>query len=151
MRTNFARPILSHWVSQIGTRPAFFGTPSSVRRSGFTLVEIMIVVSVIALIAIIAIPNFTKSRDSARVKTCVASLRTLYGAKQEWALNQRKGDTAIPGSADIVPYLAANRMPSCPASGTYNLRRVSRTPTCSLYLKGHTLNNLNLDEDQFPD
>lgn len=121
------------------------------RGNGFTLVEIMIVVSVIALLAVIAIPDFVKSRNSARVKMCVASLRTLHGAKQEWALNERKGESSIPGTAAIVPYLSANRMPVCPANGTYRLRRVARTPTCTLYLTGHTLNNSNLDEDQFPD
>ena len=81
----------------------------------------------------------------------MASLRTLYGAKQQWALDERKGENSIPGTADIVPYLIATQMPVCAASGIYRLRRVSRTPTCSLYLKGHTLNNLNMDEDQFPD
>jgi type II secretory pathway pseudopilin PulG len=111
----------------------------------------MIVVCIIALLAMVALPNFAKARTSAQVKTCVASLRTMYGAKQEWALDQHKSDNDIPSTADIAQYLAARRLPVCAARGTYNLRRVSRTPTCSLSLKGHTLNNLNLDEDQFPD
>ena len=43
---------------------------------GFTLVEIMIVVAVIALLAVIAIPNFLKARNSARVKACLSAACT---------------------------------------------------------------------------
>jgi prepilin-type N-terminal cleavage/methylation domain-containing protein len=47
----------------------------------FTLIEIMIVVVIIALLAMIAIPNFLQARRSARDATCVANLRIIAGAK----------------------------------------------------------------------
>jgi prepilin-type N-terminal cleavage/methylation domain-containing protein len=114
--------------------------------AGFTLVEIMIVVAVIALLAVIAIPNFVKARNSARVKACMANLRTLDTAKTQWAFDAKKLSSAIPTSTDISPYLRLG-MPTCPADGTYRIRRLSRPPNCSYWPEGHTLANLDADDD----
>ena len=118
---------------------------------GFTLVEIMIVVSVIALLAVIAIPNFLKARNSARVKACLSNLRVLDTAKTQWAFDAKKATSARPASTDVVPYLRDGAMPPCPADGTYRLRSLSRQPICSLYPEGHTLANLNGDDDPLAD
>ena len=120
-------------------------------QHGFTLVEVMIVVFTIILLAMIAIPNFGKARTSAQVRICITNLKRLDGSKQQWALENRKGANDIPTTTDISAYLSDNRIPRCPASGYYSLRRISRTPTCSRYTSGHTLNNLNMDEDAWPD
>ena len=47
------------------------------RRSGFTLVEIMIVVAMIALLAAIAIPNVLRGRVSANEAAAIGNLRSL--------------------------------------------------------------------------
>ncbi|MEW6156877.1 MAG: prepilin-type N-terminal cleavage/methylation domain-containing protein [Verrucomicrobiota bacterium] len=120
-------------------------------RRGFTLVEIMIVVAVIGLLAAIAIPNFTKARNNARVKACIANLRAIDSAKTNWALDNNKDGSVIPSQNDIVPYLSGQRMPICPGGGTYKIKRVEKNPSCTLYSIGHTLNNLNLDEDASAD
>ena len=56
------------------------------RRSGFTLVEIMIVVAIIGLLAAIAIPAFMKARNSARRNGCINNLRQIDGAKDQYVL-----------------------------------------------------------------
>ncbi|MBI4323974.1 MAG: prepilin-type N-terminal cleavage/methylation domain-containing protein [Chloroflexi bacterium] len=118
---------------------------------GFTLVEIMIVVAIIGLLAAIAIPNFAKARNSARVKVCISNLKAVDGAKQQWALENKKNTAEIPSQAEITPYLSGQRMPACPAGGTYRIKRVEKYPSCSLWQSGHTLNNINMDEDADPD
>ena len=55
--------------------------------SGFTLIELMIVVGIIALLTTIAVPNFARARDSSRLNMIYGNLRVLDSAKDQWALD----------------------------------------------------------------
>jgi hypothetical protein len=90
----------------------------------------------IPFLAAIAIPNFVKARNAALTQQCVANLMILDQYKQQWALENKKEDTAVPQEADLLNYLGGN-FPACPAGGVYVLRAVDKKPTCSI--AGHQL------------
>jgi prepilin-type N-terminal cleavage/methylation domain-containing protein len=116
---------------------AFMKTNHS-STTGFTLVEIMIVVAIIGLLAAIAIPNFTKSRTRAQAQVCTENLSKIESAKQIWAVENNKVDGDVPTTGDLVgPLLFLKQMPACPGGGTYQFNSVGTTATCSI--SGHTL------------
>ena len=72
------------------------------RKSGFTLVEIMIVVAIIGLLAAIAIPNFVRAREQAQLQSIMNNLRIIDGAKDQYALEAKQpSDTVVDYAADL--------------------------------------------------
>jgi prepilin-type N-terminal cleavage/methylation domain-containing protein len=101
------------------------------RNAGFTMVEIMIVVTIIGLLLVIAIPNFTKSRELAQRNTCISNLRVLDTAKQLWSMEMVKGSSEEPDESDLVGVgLYLKKMPLCPANGVYSFNTVDEWPSC---------------------
>jgi prepilin-type N-terminal cleavage/methylation domain-containing protein len=56
----------------------------------FTLIEIMVVVSIVGLLATIAICNIMIARDSSRLHTIQHNLGTVESAKEQWAMDNHK-------------------------------------------------------------
>ena len=77
------------------------------------------------------------SPEQANLNACISNLRQIDGAKQQWALENRKAGSALMTQADLLPYFKGNVMPACPAGGVYSLNPVSVPPICNI--PGHTI------------
>jgi len=75
------------------------------RRAGFTLVEIMIVVAIIALLAAIAVPNFLRARKRSQATRILEDLRMLDAACDQYAIDNNKSSGTSIAFSDIKNYL----------------------------------------------
>ena len=100
------------------------------KKSGFTLVEIMIVVLIIGLLAAIAVPNFVKARKSAQRNACIDNLRQIEGAVEQAKMDGK----AAPEAGDIY------------GSDKY----IKTPPVCPSTKEGYTISGTD-EEDWRPE
>jgi prepilin-type N-terminal cleavage/methylation domain-containing protein len=73
--------------------------------SGFTLVEIMIVVGIIAMLAAIAVPNFLRARKRSQAVRCLEDLRIIDSACDQYAIENNKVTGNTVGWSDVQNYV----------------------------------------------
>jgi prepilin-type N-terminal cleavage/methylation domain-containing protein len=78
------------------------------RHGGFTLVEIMIVVAIIALLAAIAVPGFLRARKRAQASRILNDLRLIDSAVDQYAIETNKSSAATVNVVDWTNYLKKN-------------------------------------------
>ena len=75
------------------------------KRAGFTLVEIMIVVAIIALLAAIAVPGFLRARKRSQASKILNDLRLIDAAVDQYAIEKAKLTGASVTVTDWTNYL----------------------------------------------
>ena len=68
-----------------------------------------------------------------QTKACIANLKQIDGAKQQWAIDNRKSGRDVPTAAELFgTTLYIKIEPTCPAGGArYGINAVQFNPTCS--------------------
>jgi len=103
----------------------------------------MIVVLIIGILVAIALPNFLRARENARLRACVSNMKQIMSAIEQWGMETKaSGDTAVP--TDLNAYTNwLKTIPKCPSGGTYTISGTlnSYTITCSVH--GELTNAMN--------
>jgi len=88
---------------------------------------------VLGALAIFWHPIRVNRHEYSPKRACIANLKQIDGAKQTWALEQKKVPTQTPAKTDLYGTDKYFRdEPFCPASGTYTINPVGKKPTCSV-------------------
>ena len=94
--------------------------------------KVAIVFSVMLYVAYAAIPYWPQKRPGGPICSCLANLKQLDGAKEQWAIDNHKPPGSRLTYSDLVgASLYIKAVPKCPYGGTYDLNQVGEKPTCT--------------------
>ena len=121
------------------------------RKSGFTMVEILIVVGIIGLAAVIAVPSFVRANTVSQKNACINNLYQIRCAIHQWALETKTPSGSPVQFTDIRVYLRNSMV--CPAGGTnfsnsYTITDTATQPVCKKVPTGVSAHILPLDITQ---
>jgi len=106
------------------------------------LFDWFVLCAVVGIGLAIVVPNFIKARATRAKNPCLANLKQIDGAVQQWALENKKTatDTYSLSDSTLLAYLKGSVLPICPGGGRYLPGRfISSDPRCSIGGQGHTL------------
>lgn len=101
------------------------------KRTAFTLIEILIVVILLGILAAIVIPQFSESTEEANRSACQSNMQA---ARTQIQLYKFRSGGTVPTLPQLVTAGYLQSTPACPAGGTYTVDGEGRI-TCSV--EGH--------------
>ncbi|MEI6519456.1 MAG: prepilin-type N-terminal cleavage/methylation domain-containing protein [bacterium] len=82
---------------------------------GFTLIELVFVIAIIAILAAILFPVFARAREKASVATCQSNQRQIAASLQMYSQDH---DETMPGTTDVWNSIKVdNNILMCPTAG----------------------------------
>ncbi len=109
--------------------------PDVAREAGFTLMELLIVISIMLILMLIAIPNFAGMKMQANETSAIQSLRTIYQAQIQYQVNYPAS-----GFAPQLNILGGSASAGAPSA---QLAQVLQTDLASGQKSGYTFSIVN--------
>ena len=98
-------------------------------QQGFTLIELMIVIAIIAILAAILIPNFLHARAESQTYSCEGNIRQLATAMEEYAVdNSGTYAPSIPALQAANSGVYLKNVPVDPGGGNYAITNTAIGP-----------------------
>ncbi len=107
------------------------------RPYGYTLIEVMVVATIIAVLLMVIIPAFLNARTVSHTKACIANMKAIEDGKQQLMMR----NIGINKNNLIGPNCPLKQMPVCPTDQKpyNNLGNEKRQVTCPSDVDDHVL------------
>ena len=92
------------------------------KRKGFTLIELMIVIAIIGILAAMAMPNFKTSRWQARQKACYSNIRVVQGAVEMYNMDNPTMISSLTSDSSLTQGGYLKPGVKCPENNTWTYK-----------------------------
>ena len=124
-----------------------FNTIRGARRRAFTLIELLIVISIIAILAAILFPVFARARENARRTSCLSNLKQISLAFIQYSqdYDERTPLTSYPATniswtTGAAAYMKSTQIFRCPSDSSTIWNAPASPPIHNYYSTSYAMN-----------
>jgi prepilin-type N-terminal cleavage/methylation domain-containing protein len=112
-------------------------------RSGFTLLEVLFTVLIVAILAAVAVPLYSNSKTSSETTVCKSNIQAIATAESKYKFDNGAYTTATAATDLLNEGLAA--WPACPTTGgVYTVTTSGTGVKVSCSIAAHAANSMTL-------